>query len=200
MHFESDHIYHIYNRGNNSQTIFFNRDNYLFFLKKMRKHIVPHCDVISWCLMPTHFHLMVFVRSVDIEITQQVTPSQLLSRTRTFNDSISILLRSYTRAIQKQESRTGSLFQNRTKANCVTKVESLTPAWFQTNYRATINILDAEKEYPQMRFNYIHENPITDGIVQNMEDWEFSSYSDYVGLREGKLISKERADEFGLVI
>lgn len=148
MQFEPTHIYHIYNRGNNSQPIFFKRDNYLFFLKKIREYVVPFSDVIAWCLMPTHFHLMIYVNCVEIEIGEQVTSHHLLTKKRSLNDSIAILLRSYTRAIQKQENRTGSLFQNRTKAVCVTKVENSTPVWIQTNYGTIINIQDAEKEYP----------------------------------------------------
>lgn len=34
MDFTNGQIYHVFNRGNNSQTVFFNRENYLFFLKK----------------------------------------------------------------------------------------------------------------------------------------------------------------------
>ncbi len=35
MHFDKDYVYHIYNRGNNRQKIFFNDKNYIFFLKKL---------------------------------------------------------------------------------------------------------------------------------------------------------------------
>ncbi len=41
MYFESGGIYHIYNQGNNRQVIFYNRKNYLFFLRKIRTHILP---------------------------------------------------------------------------------------------------------------------------------------------------------------
>lgn len=34
MHFENQHLYHIYNQGYNQRKIFFCRDNYLFFFKK----------------------------------------------------------------------------------------------------------------------------------------------------------------------
>jgi hypothetical protein len=34
MQFEESFIYHIYNQGNNRQKIFFNKENYIFFLKK----------------------------------------------------------------------------------------------------------------------------------------------------------------------
>jgi len=125
MNFAEGHIYHVYNRGNNSQKVFFSHENYLFFLDKLRKYILLHADILAWCLMPNHFHWMISVKQIEVEISvpvtpdgvsEQVTQSHLLTKTRSLNDSISILLRSYTRAIQKQERITGSLFQNRTKA------------------------------------------------------------------------------------
>ena len=61
MIFEPNHIYHIYNQGNNRQRIFFNRENYLFFLKKIREHILPFAEILAWCLMPNHFHLIIAV-------------------------------------------------------------------------------------------------------------------------------------------
>ncbi|MBW8334399.1 MAG: hypothetical protein K0M40_20450 [Prolixibacteraceae bacterium] len=199
MQFEQSHLYHIYNRGNNSQKIFFNRENYLFFLDKIKKNILPHADILAWCLMPSHFHLMVNINNVEVEICEQVSFSHLLIKRRSLNDSISIILRSYTRAIQKQENLTGSLFQNRTKANCLTQMEGISPAWFQSNFGAIINISDPAKEYPQICFDYIHANPVKDGFVKIQEEWEFSSARDYAGLRNGKLINKNRANEFGLV-
>jgi putative transposase len=200
MQFEPNNIYHIYNRGNNSQILFFNRENYLFFLQKIKIYITPYADILAWCLMPNHFHLMVYVNYVEIEISEQLTESHHLTKTRNLNDSISILLRSYSRAIQKQKNFTGSLFQHRTKSVCLTDVSGLTPAWFQTNYGTIINIPDPEKEYPQVCFNYIHQNPVNARLIKNPEDWEFSSYQDYCGLRNGKLINKVRSNEFGLKI
>jgi putative transposase len=112
MQFETNNIYHIYNRGNNSQILFFNRENYLFFLQKAKTYITPYGDILAWCLMPNHFHFMVYVHRLSLEISEQVTESHQLTKTRTLNDSISIMLRSYTRAIQKQENITGSIFQH----------------------------------------------------------------------------------------
>ena len=68
MEFIKDNIYHIYNQGNNRQKIFYNRDNYLFFLQKMNDYLLPYCDVLAWCLMPNHFHWMVYVRESELEI------------------------------------------------------------------------------------------------------------------------------------
>lgn len=212
MQFEPNNIYHIYNRGNNSQKIFFKRDNYLFFLKKLQTYITPFADILAWCLMPNHFHLMVYVNRITISehslpdsagSSEQVSHSHQLTKLtkeRSMNDSISILLRSYTRAINKQESRTGSLFQHRTKAICLSDTSGVTPAWFQTNYGTLINVDDPDKAYPQSCFNYIHMNPVNAGLSNNPISWEFSSYPDYFGKRSGKLINRDRTDEFGLHI
>jgi putative transposase len=216
MQFEPNHMYHIFNRGNNAQKIFFNHENYLFFLKKVRSYICPYADILAWCLMPNHFHLMVYVNQTGIILSEkvtenrkkklpestseQVTESHQLTRERTLNDSISIMLRSYTRAIHNQERISGSLFQHRTKALCLTEISGVTPAWFKTTFGTVINIPDSEKEYPQVCFNYIHQNPVTAGLVKNMEDWEFSSYLDFAGIRNGSLINRKRVKEFGLHI
>lgn len=150
--------------------------------------------------MPNHFHLMIYTNCIQIESREKVAEDHYLTHTRLLNDSISILLRSYTRAINNRKNRTGSLFQHRTKSNCLTDVNGVTPAWFQTEYGTLINIPDFEKEYPQVCFNYIHQNPVSAGFVANPGVWEFSSYRDYAAMRKGKLINRARAMEFGLHI
>jgi len=57
MIFEAGNLYHIYNQGNNRIPIFFSRENYLFFLKKIKQYVLPYADVLAWCLMPNHFLL-----------------------------------------------------------------------------------------------------------------------------------------------
>jgi putative transposase len=153
MIFEEGQLYHVFNRGNNSQRIYFNRENYLFFLNKIKRYILSYADILSWCLMPNHFHLMIYIKSPDVEISEQVTPTIMLSKKRSLNDSISIMLRSYTRAIQIQENMTGSLFQNRTKATCLTKIEGLSPNWFQSSFGTIVNISNPQKDYPQVCFD-----------------------------------------------
>ena len=156
MNFESGNLYHIYNQGNNRQQLFFSRDNYLFFLNKIKKHILPHADILAWCLMPNHFHLMVYVKDVIIAndaLTHGVTPSrtpnshykdslsqrEAISKERTFNDSIGYLIRSYTQAINNQEKRTGSLFKAHTKAECLTNTQGITPSFFGSHINVRID-------------------------------------------------------------
>jgi len=55
--------------------------------------------------MPTHFHFLIYIRSIETELIKK---------------NIGILLSSYTKAINKAFFRTGSLFQNHTKTKLIT--------------------------------------------------------------------------------
>ena len=41
--------------------IFVADKNYHYFLKQWNKYLQPYADVLAYCLMPNHFHLMVWV-------------------------------------------------------------------------------------------------------------------------------------------
>ena len=196
MNFEKSYLYHIYNQGNNSQKIFFERENYLFFLKKIKTHITPFADILAWCLMPNHFHLMVRVNHNALWInTEGFAQSEALgsNKQRTFNESIGIMLRSYTNAINKQEKKSGSLFRKTTKAECLNCPNGITPSFYNTKSGAQMHIDNPEKEYPQVCFNYIHQNPVKAKLVKQETDWEFSSAQDYANIRKGTLVNKELA-------
>ena len=206
MNFEKGYIYHIYNQGNNRRRIFFKRDNYLFFLKKIKTFVCPYTDILAWCLMPNHFHLMVLVNEIRIGVSpNQPTVGVAQSDTdgrpaglkqRTINESIGIMLRSYTQAINKQNKTTGKLIREKTKAECVNCPEGLSPSFYIEDGSTLINITNPEQEYPQICFTYIHQNPVKAGLVKNACDWEFSSASDYAGTRNGKLVNKGLAGKY----
>ncbi|HOY30971.1 MAG TPA: hypothetical protein PKW80_03740 [Bacteroidales bacterium] len=217
MHFEPEHCYHIFNQGNNRELIFFNRENYFFFLKKIETHILPFADVLAYCLMPNHFHLMVYTshqmtsqqivphqeklsHQMTSQLTHQMTSSHQMSKGKqTFVQSIAIMLRSYTRAVNIQENRSGSLFKPHTKALCLTNNSTITPSFSDTIHGALINIPYPDKEYPKLCFNYIHNNPVKAGLVKNANEWEFSSYCDYYENRQSNIINHMRAKECGLI-
>ncbi|MCF6183315.1 MAG: hypothetical protein L3J56_01595 [Bacteroidales bacterium] len=199
MQFEKGYLYHIYNQGNNKQKIFFNRDNYLFFLEKIHTHILLYVDVLAWCLMPNHFHFMVLVNKTE---THPMTSSHRMSEKRTgertLNNSIAIMLRSYTRAVNKEQNLSGSLFRQKTKAECINCPNGITPSFIfnPTTGSHRMNVAIPEKQYLQVCFNYIHQNPVEANLVKNAVDWEFSSAKDYAGLRKGKLINKKIAKQY----
>ena len=221
MIFEPTGIYHIYNQGNNRQPIFFSRENYLFFTRKMHQQILPYADVLAWCLMPNHFHLMVevkdFVNDSGAADSRGATADSrgadsrgaTCSRTPTnntpastpdLNHSIGIMLASYTRAIQKQENISGSLFRQKTKAICLNEIKNMQSNWYNAFGVTFMQVDIPALHYPQVCFNYIHANPVKAGLVKRAEEWEFSSYADLVGLRTGTLINRERVAALGLVI
>jgi REP element-mobilizing transposase RayT len=138
--------YHIYNRSNNDEIAFKEPENYGYFLRKFQHYLGNDLAVIAYCLMPTHFHFLVYVKSQDTE------------RTR---NSVGVLLSSYTKAINKRHNRHGSLFQLHTKARCI------------DDERYLITVV-----------TYVHQNPVRAGFVKRLEDWDFSSYLDYLG-RDG---------------
>jgi len=55
---QTDHYYHIFNRSNNPEIIFRSDADYRFFLRKFNEIIVPVMDVLSYCLIPNHFHIL----------------------------------------------------------------------------------------------------------------------------------------------
>jgi len=173
MHFEEDYTYHIYNRSN--ELIFIEKINYLYFLEKLRELILPYVNIFAYCLLPNHFHLMLSVKGSGVSIvTESHRPNtQILSK------QIGLLLSSYTQAINKRFNRKGSLFAHKTKAKQL------------NNFGDFRNI--HQQNYSLICFNYIHNNPISAGLVEKLIDWEFSSYKEYLGLREKILVNKELA-------
>ncbi|PAU93878.1 transposase [Aliifodinibius salipaludis] len=161
MEFKQGKIYHTYNRGNNKQLIFCSTENYLFFLRKMRNHILPEARILAYCLMPNHFHWLVHIQN------------KYNQESNSLNKEIGILLRSYTQAINKRFSRTGSLFQQGTNA-------------------VEIN----SQIYALTCFHYIHQNPVKANLVNQMEKWPFSSFPDYAGIRDGSLVNKKFAYQY----
>jgi len=61
-----------------------------------------------------------------------------------------------------------------------------------------MNVEIPEYQYLQVCFNYIHNNPVKARLVENPEDWEFSSFTDIKELRDGNLVNRNRVIELGL--
>lgn len=194
MQLEKGYIYHIYNQGNNWQKIFFQRRNYEFFRNKIKKHILPYGDILAYCLMPNHFHLMVLVRETETEIHPMTQSHRMNSQT--INQSIAVMLRSYTRAINKQEGLSGSLFRQKTKAECVNCPKEVSHSFISKEGVTEMIQSLPEMQYPQVCFNYIHQNPVKAGLVHKEEDWVFSSAGFYSGLRNDDIVNLKVAAKY----
>ena len=74
------------------------------------------------------------------------------------------LFNAYTQAFNKQQARNGSLFEGRFRHK---RVEC--------------------DEYLIHLCRYIHLNPVQAQLVEQPEDWPYSNYADWIGLRSGVL-------------
>jgi hypothetical protein len=95
------------------------------------------------------------------------------------------LLSTYTLIANKRRGSTGSIFRQGTHARCLND-EPLPYHADKANQDDLNNV-----------FRYIHENPVESHLVRSPADWEYSSYRDYAGLRNGTLVNKKVAFDFG---
>ena len=160
-----DKFYHIYNRGNNREIIFPKDFNYSYFLKKYNQFCSALFETYAYCLMPNHFHIAIQVKS-EQEIVRQIQTSERSSVKKLKNEKLTDELLThfiskevnhffvaFAKAINKQENRVGSLFQQRFKHDEIDSTEYL------------INTI-----------RYIHLNPVKHQFVKSVEDWNHSSY------------------------
>ena len=151
MTYVQGQYYHIYNRGFNKEKIFFNDDNYYYLLKKMKSSFKEYdANVIAYCLMPNHYHFLV----------QQLSETDLSKWLRK-------IFVGYSQAINKQQNRSGTLFEGRPKHIAIDK-----------------------EEYLDHLMWYIHTNPVSAGLVRKPEEWKFSNFLECIGKRNGVMVDK----------
>lgn len=154
MRFESGQFYHIYNQGNNRQALFFDKDNYAYFIKLIQQYILPNGIIIAWCLMPNHYHFLLLANDESVR-EKQVGSLRLQELSNGFR----LLQSTYTSAINKRLGRSGSMFRQKYKSNLI-----------DTNENG---------DYLKRCFHYIHQNPLVAGLTSRIEDWKFGSFNAY---------------------
>ena len=160
--FEEDEIYHVYNRANGSDLLFFEDRNYPYFLKQYYKFCSPYLNTLAYCLLPNHFHLLIKVK-VDIDMDG-------------LHESFRKFFISYSKAINKQEKRKGSLFMKPFKRK---KIDS--------------------NEYLSNIISYIHLNPWHHNKDTNYEDYPWSSYQLYLTDHKTNIDCQPILDWFGSI-
>lgn len=167
MKIEVNKVYHVFNQGNNREKIFFLPDNYAYFLRLYKKFVAQHCRLLAWCLMPNHFHFLIYTTESSVKTRQVGSLSLTL-----LSDGFRQLQSSYAKAINEQEKRTGSLFRQKVKMKAMH---------------------DGTTDYALTAFHYIHQNPLKAGLVNRLEQWEYSSFRNYAGDGVADLINVEQA-------
>lgn len=176
--FVNESYYHIFNRGVEKRIIFSNERDYQRFLQTLYyyqfkgpkprfsmqdrfkikdfSHNPKIVEIICYCLMPNHFHLL--VRQIEdggvVEFMQKV-------------------INSYTKYYNTKHNRVGHLLQGVFKAVPI-----------ETN----IQFMHVSR--------YIHLNPYTSKITDNLDTYPYSSYPHYIGLKKDKLCKSDDVLEF----
>ena len=82
---------------------------------------------------------------------------------------INVLFNAYVQALNQQQRRTGTLFEGRFRHVCVEE-------WLYLSHLC----------------RYIHRNPVKAGLISAPEEWAYSNFREWVGLRTSLL----KDDEF----
>ena len=73
-----EQFYHIFNRTNNRETLFYDHQDHRYFLKQYKRFVAPYVHTHAFCLIPNHFHFAIRIKSAKelILLTRQ-TPEEL---------------------------------------------------------------------------------------------------------------------------
>ncbi len=200
---QPDTYYHIYNRGINGTRIFTKKGNPAYFLEKYIKYITPVADTFAYVLMGNHFHFLMKTKSEEeVRVFYEnrgvaskvsnagrvlnpacvnVTPPSKLSDEKTatyiISKQFSHFFNAYAQAFNKQEKRTGSLFEE--------------------PFRRIV--IDSEA-YAVHLVYYIHNNPVKHSFAEDFRDYEFSSYPVFLDTDPTFIDRKTVLDWFGGIV
>ncbi|MGB8191279.1 MAG: hypothetical protein WCF67_05125 [Chitinophagaceae bacterium] len=183
-------FYHIYNRTNNKEPLFYSDENKRFFLKQYAKYISPYARTYGYNLLGNHFHLVISVRS-ESEITDHVKglprsfiTAKELDLLKRSTDTLYFghfiewqflrLFTSYSMALNNSLDRKGNLFHKPFK-----RVE-----------------ISSDKQFLQTLL-YVHCNAVKHGLVKNVQDYSWSSYPSYLTDKPTLLEKKYALDLMG---
>lgn len=175
--------YHIYNRGINGTPLFYVPDNYLHFLRLYDKYITPIADTFAWCLMGNHFHLLVRIKEEnEVIVSSLPTPVRVQNPDWGYTNKtikpphlyFSHLFNSYAQAVNKQQHRTGALFE-----------------------RPFHRLKITSEKYFQNLVVYIHQNPVHHGFTSDFRDYPWTSYGSIISTKPTKVHRETVLEWFG---
>ncbi|MEM9829412.1 MAG: transposase [Bacteroidota bacterium] len=173
---EPDCFYHIFNRGNNRENVFYNQENYRYFLRRYDQYLSSYLDTFCFCLLPNHFHLLVRIKSAD-DILQQADKDFSgvdSSAEMLVSERFRRFFLSYSKSINKQTKRVGSLFQKPFRRKKVT-----------------------DSDYLANLVSYIHFNPVHHRVHSDYTSYPWSSYARILNGNPTKLRREELLSWFG---
>jgi putative transposase len=169
-----ENLYHVFNRGQDSRSIFSDEQHYQTFFELYARHIHPVANTYAYCLLPNHFHLMVRIKS-EVELVESVPGIETLGGATLMGiptQSFSNFFSAYSRALQNQPGQTANLFQH---------------------LYGSIPITD-DRQYINVVL-FIHQNPQRHRLCADFRNWEYSSYKALLG-KEQTFLDREKVLEW----
>jgi len=152
---EPGKTYHIYNKAISHEKLFVTEKDYFYFLKKLNRYILPVASIITYCLIPNHFHLLVTIK--EGEDVPERPENEEENQFRKISKAFSNFFNSYARSFNIIHDRKGRLFLYPFK-----------------------RILVDDEDYFVCLINYIHRNPVHHGLTEGYDQWRYSSYNAYL--------------------
>ena len=191
--------YHIYNRGNEKKEIFREQDDFRFFLERMTKYLLPEkfkqrvrellpnntFSLISYCLMPNHFHLLIR-QNTELPVTA------LMRRLGT----------SYSMYFNRKYQRVGGVFQDQYKMVLVDDNRYLIwlSAYIHQNPKVA-NLASNLKDYPWSSYNEFLGQSTLAICDKNIILQQFANLDEYSNfLKESYSLIKHKKDIESLLI
>ena len=158
--FLKDNIYHVFSRGNRKETIFLDEKSYLRFLIKIEEYGKRYgLDIIAYCLLSNHFHLLV-KQLTDIPVSR-------------FMGTLLSSLSHYSAV--RYELPQGHFFQGRFGAKLIETPESLLQV---SRY---IHLNPVKEDVLKLDFTYKSSRLIRDkSVIERARKYPYSSYQFYL--------------------
>ncbi len=178
---EANKFYHVLNRGNNKENLFYKPENYEFFLRRFDQYLSAFLNTYAFCLLPNHFHMLLQVKSneevqakfLEVKPFEKVSPLKTISTSEIISKRFHDFFTSYAMAINKQQKRSGSLFLKPFK-----RVQ-----------------VDSSTYFSRLVF-YIHANPQIHGIYDDFRKYPWNSYNGILSNKPTKLKREETLEWF----
>lgn len=164
--FYKDGFYHVFNRGINKEVIFREKADFVFYLYKIKELLktFPVC-IHAYSFIPNHFH----------QLPQQISEKPLSGFYQSLHTSLGNFL-------NRKYGRVGPIFQGRPQAKIIKEDEYLLSLSFYIN----LNIILEELQH--QNFPKISSSQL-DKMLIKVENYPWSSYGVYLGLREDGITS-----------
>lgn len=95
-------FYHLFKTTSHKGPIFYSPNNYAFFIRRIQLLLGPMVDVLSYCLLPNSFHVVLYAKEVILVKEEYVDHPEDIGHF--ISETWRKLFATYTVTIQKQEA------------------------------------------------------------------------------------------------